>query len=186
MILLLAACGGPPSSGAAPVGPAPVTVTQVLPLDQLYVLEMGGVPPIDTVVTFATGTERTVIVRHAPPDNNVFIVLNLPAATFSGDSTRDSIMIRVRPQPGVYGVEIECNSDIGRGATITFKYPVHFLAPQDALQRYGSALFYERALSVARRRPDGQYDLLASSRPATDNLTAPLGPAGVYLAAAPR
>lgn len=59
-------------------------------------------------------------------------------------------------------------------------------SPRDAVQRYGTALAYERALVVARKRPDGQYDLLASTRPATDNLAAPLGGAGVYLAAAPR
>jgi hypothetical protein len=185
-MIVLAACGGPPRGAAAPAGPAPATVTQVLPLDRLYVLEMGGAPPVDTAVTFANGTARTVIVRHAPPDNNVFVVVTLPAETFSADSMRDSVTITVRPQPGVYGVAIDCNAAIGRGATITFKYPVHFLAPRDALQHYGSALAYERALSVARKRTDGQYDLLASSRPATDNLAAPLGTAGVYLAAAPR
>ena len=186
MLILMAACGGPPRGAAAPAGPAPATVTQVLPLDHLYVLEMGGAPPADTAVTFANGAARTVIVRHAPPDNNVFVVLTLPAGAFTADSGRDSITITVRPQPGVYGVTIDCDAAIGRGATITFKYPVHFLAPRDALQRYGSVLAYERALAVARQRPDGKYDLLASTRPATDNLAAPLGRAGVYLAAAPR
>jgi len=185
-MILLAACGGPPRGAAAPAGPAPATVVQVLPLDQLYVLEMGGAPAADTSVTVANGTARTVIVRHAPPDNNVFLVLTLPADAFTADSTRDSITNTVRPQPGTYGVAIDFDAPIGRGATITFKYPVHFLAPRDALQRYGSALAYERALAVARRRADGQYVLLASTRPATDNLAAPLGVAGVYLAAAPR
>ncbi|MFI5210456.1 MAG: hypothetical protein ACHQ2E_08430 [Gemmatimonadales bacterium] len=186
VLILLAACGGPPRGAAAPSGPAPVTVTSVLPLDRLYVLEMSGAPPADTVVAFANGTSRTVIVRHAPPDNNVFLVITLPAGSFTADSTLDSIRIRIRPQPGRYGVAIDCNAAIGLGATITFKYPVHFLAPRDALQRYGTVLAYERALAVARQRPDGQYDLLASTRPATDNLAAPLGGAGVYLAAAPR
>jgi len=186
VLILLAACGGPPRGAAAPAGPAPVTVTAVLPLDRLYVLEMSGAPPADTVVTFANGTSRTVIVRHAPPDNNVFVVVSLPAGTFAADSALDSIRIGIRPQPGTYAVAIDCNAAIGLGATITFKYPVHFLPPRDALQRYGNALAYERALAVARKRPDGQYDLLASSRPATDNLAAPLGGAGVYLAAAPR
>jgi hypothetical protein len=186
MMILLAACGGPPRGSAAPAGPAPVTVTQVLPLDRLYVLEMSGAPPADTTVTFASGTARTVIVRHAPPDNNVFVVVTLPPDTTATDSTRDSTRITIRPQPGVYGVAIDCDAPIGRGATITFKYPVHFLAPRDAQQRYGSVLAYEQALAVARRRDDGRYDLLGSTRPATDNLAAPLGGAGVYLAAAPR
>jgi hypothetical protein len=186
VMILVAACGGPPRGAAAPAGPAPATVTQVLPPDRLYVLEMGGAPAGDTSVTFANGTARIVIVRHAPPDNNVFVVISLPVDAFTADSTRDSITITVRPQPGVYGVAIDCDASIGRGATITFKYPVHFLAPRDALQRYGTALAYERALAVARKRGDGQFDLLASTRPATDNLAAPLGGPGVYLAAAPR
>jgi hypothetical protein len=147
---------------------------------------MGGVPPEDTVVTFRTGATRRVILRHAPPDNTVFVELIFNAETFAAPGTPESVTVSVHPRPGVYGVDVTTTLPPGPGAFIRFRYPVHFAAPQAAIARYGSAVRVELALSVAMRLPSGSYGLLPSERPASDNLQAPLGGTGTYLVVARR
>lgn len=126
-----------------------------------------------------------MLLRHAPPDNTVFAELSLPAQLFPAGSV-DSIRLRVEARPGVYGVTITCTPAFPEGAVLTFKYPVHFAAPQDARQKYGNAAQFERALGIGVREADGRYRLLPSSRPAADNLSATIPGPGVYLVAAPR
>jgi hypothetical protein len=183
---MLPGCGGGSGSAAAPVGPDPVQVTQVVPLSSLYLLELAGPPPVDTSVTLRPGIARTVIVRHAPPDNNTFAEVSFPATVFAGDSVRDSVRVTLTGRPGVYGLTVGADVPIGPGARITFKYPVHFQAPQAATGRYGTALAFEQALVVAAEQADGRYGLLVSTRPASDNLSAPIPHAGTYFAAALR
>jgi hypothetical protein len=183
---MLPGCGGGSGSAAAPVGPDPVQVTQVVPLSSLYLLELAGPPPVDTSVTLRPGIARTVIVRHAPPDNNTFAEVSFPATVFAGDSVRDSVRVTLTGRPGVYGLTVGADVPIGPGARITFKYPVHFQAPQAATGRYGTALAFEQALVVAAEQADGRYGLLVSTRPASDNLSAPVPHAGTYFAAALR
>jgi hypothetical protein len=158
----------------------------VLPLERLFVLEATGVPPEDTVVTFATGADRRIVLRHSAPDNTTFLELWFPATTFAEPGTPDSVTVTVHPRPGVYGAEVTSTLPLGPGALIRFKYPVHFAAPVAALRRYGGATQVERALSVATLLPGGSWGLLSSERPASDNLQAPLPASGIYLVVAPR
>jgi len=186
VLLTIAGCGGGSKSAAVPSGPPPVQVIQVSALTDLYLLELNGAPPLDTAFALKPGVARTVIVRHAPPDNNTFAELQFPVSVFGTDSTADSVHLSVKARPGVYGLTLESDRPLGPGARITFKYPVHFQAPQAATGRYGNALAFERALMVGVEQEDGRFGLLASTRPASDNLSAPMPRAGTYLAAAPR
>jgi hypothetical protein len=157
-----------------------------MPLSQLYVLEMGGVPPEDTTVVFARGEPRKIILRHGAPDNTVFAELLFPAESLGDQKRPDSIWVTIHPRPGVYGVDVTSSTPPGPGALIRFKYPIHFAAPQAALTRYGGTVRLERALVIATRQENGSYGLLASERPASDNLQAPFGGTGTYLVVAPK
>ncbi len=181
--LLAAACHHPTPPSPSPGATAGPVTTQVLPLDQLYLLEVTGVPPGDTALSIKAGAARTVILRHGAPDNNDFAELEFPATVFAG---RDSVHIEVHPRPGIYGVDFSCDAPLGAGARIRFEYPVHFSAPLGAQQRYGGPVLFERVLAIAQLREDGRYALLASSRPTADNLEAPLSAAGTYIVAAPK
>lgn len=173
---------------ADPSAPPPPTGPRILPVDQLYVLEASGTPPADTTLAFPAGTARTVILRHGAPDNTAFAQVTFPAAAFAQGAGTDSVHVSLRPRPGIYGLEFECDRPLAPkgGARLVFKYPVHFSAPVGAQQRYGSAVAFERALAVAQLTSDGRYNLLPSARPATDNLEAPLSGPGTYVVAAPR
>jgi hypothetical protein len=183
LLLLLGCRGRPVVQGAAPEVEPTANVT--LPLNQLYVLEAWGAPPLDTVVAFAPGATRTVLLRHAPPDNTIFAELVLPSSLFP-EGSGDSIRLRLEPRPGLYGVTITGTPAFARGAILTFKYPVHFAAPQEASQKYGNPAQFERALGIGVREGDGRFHLLPSTRPAADNLTATIPGPGEYLVAAPR
>jgi hypothetical protein len=150
------------------------------------VLEQAGVPPEDTVVTFRAGEPRTIVLRHAPPDNTVFVELVFPAKAFGDSGRSDSVRVTVHPRPGLYAVDVASSMLPAPGAVIRFKYPVHFSAPLGALTRYGSATRYERQLTIAALVDSTNYALLRSTRPASDNLAAPLDRPGTYLVAAPR
>jgi len=181
-LLLLAACG----SGRTRPGTATDGAGQArdLPLDQLHLLEMSGVPPEDTTVTFRTGASRRIILRHGPPDNTVFVELHFPAETFP--EAPESVTVTVHPRPGIYGVDVTITSPPEAGGTIRFKYPVHFSAPLAGIARYGSVLQFERALVIAALKEARLYTLLPSTRPASDNLEALMAGSGTYLVAAPR
>ena len=98
----------------------------------------------------------------------------------------DSVTVVVRPRPGIYGLDIASTVIPRAGATIRFKYPVHFSPPVEALRRYGSASRYEHAMAIAVLTDGANYALLPSRRPALDNLESALPGPGTYLAAAPR
>lgn len=184
--MLVAGCGGGTQSAAAPGAASPVKVTQVLPAQQLLILEVRGSAPVDTSVAITPGEARLVIVRHAAPDNNVFAELAFAASVFAADSGQEPIVVTIKARPGVYGLTVGCDHKFGQGARLTFKYPVHFQAPAPALARYGSAQGYERALMVAIEQDGGNFGLLESTRPSTDNLSAPMPRPGTYLVAAPQ
>lgn len=181
-LLLLFGCGG---GQVTPVSSPEGGKARDLPLDQLYVLEMRGVPPEDTSVTFATGELRKIILRHGPPDNTVFVELDYPPEAF-GDTTGDSVTVTLHPRPGIYGVDVTSNFLPEKGAVIRFKYPVHFSAPLAGVERYGTSTQFERALAIAVRKEARIFTLMPSGRPASDNLEAPLTVSGTYLVAAPR
>jgi hypothetical protein len=181
----LAGCGR--AAGTTAGTPDPASPVRVLPIDQLFVLEMAGIPPEDTVATIPTGQARTVILRHGSPDNTTFVEVRFAADAFDGPARPDSVTVTVHPRPGVYGVDLALSAEPVRGASIRFKYPIHFSAPLAALNKYGGTSRYEMALQVVRQMgAGGGYGLLPSDRPSSDNLRAGLPGSGVYLLAAPR
>jgi hypothetical protein len=184
LLAALAGCGR--ATGTASTAPGPEAPLRVLSLEQLFVLEMAGIPPEDTVVTLATGLARTVILRHGAPDNTTFVELHFDADAFDGPGRPDSITVTLQPRPGVYGVNVAFSTEPVRGASIRFKYPIHFSAPIAALGKYAGTARYEQALQVVRRMSGSGYGLLASDRPSSDNLRSALPGSGVYLVAAPR
>jgi hypothetical protein len=177
--------------GRVTPAPAPAAggiegATQVLPLSALYVLEMAGIPPEDTMVTFPAGQRRTIVLRHGPPDNTVFAEVSVPDTAFLGPDAPDSVTVVVRPRPGLYALDLASTALPRGGLTLRFKYPVHFAAPLAAIQRYGSTARYERALAIGALVDGANYALLASTRPASDNLEARIPGPGTYVVAAPR
>ena len=156
-----------------------------LPVDRLYVLEMWGAPPPDTTVAFRPGRARTVVLRHGPPDNTVFVELAFPADLFA-DSTGDSVRLAIQLRPGAYGLTVTTSKSFAGGATLRFKYPVHFAAPAEARQKYGNTVYFEQALRIGHQQDDGQFKLLPSARPASDNLQAEMPGPGTYIVAAPK
>lgn len=183
ILALLGACGGPPRPAAAP---DPRIPTQVLPASRLYFLEMSGIPPEDSVVTFPVGERRVIILRHGAPDNTVFAELTFPDSVFRTEGAPDSVTVVLRPRPGLYAIDLAMTVIPGRGATIRFKYPVHFSAPRDAVARYGGTGRFEQALAVGMLADGTNYALLPSRRPASDNLESALPGPGTYVVAAPR
>ncbi|MEO8295008.1 MAG: hypothetical protein ABI613_05775 [Gemmatimonadota bacterium] len=177
-------CSGRPAvqgANADPVQASNIT----LPAAQLYVLETWGTPPEDTTLVFSTRGARTVVLRHAPPDNTVFAELEIPMAALP-DSSADSVHLSIAIRPGLYGVTVTSTPAFKPGAVLRFKYAVHFAAPVAASQKYGNPALFERALAVAVEQKDGQFKLLPSTRPAADNLAATIPGPGVYMVAAPR
>ena len=182
--LLLAACGRAPSTPAT--APDPRVPREILPASRLFVLEMSGIPPEDSIVTFPVTQPRVIILRHGAPDNTVFAELSFPDSVFWTDGGPDSVTVVVAPRPGVYALDLAMTIVPERGATIRFKYPVHFTASLDAVERYGTAGRFERALSVGMLADGTNYALLISLRPASDNLESALPGPGTYVVAAPR
>jgi len=177
------ACGRAAAPATPETGSFPAAA---LPLAEVYVLEMTGIPAGDTAVTFAAGNPRTIILRHGEPDDAPFAEIVFPAAAFPEPDSPDSVTVTVRPRAGVYGVDIAASVPFGPGGIIRFKYPVHFAAPVEAIARYGSRARFERALTLAYLREDGKWQLLESERPGPDNLQARLQGEGSYLVVATR
>ncbi|HEU4699034.1 MAG TPA: hypothetical protein VFS40_07640 [Gemmatimonadales bacterium] len=179
-----AACGGGPlrrPAAPAPAGP------RIVPLAELLVLQASGAPPRDTSVTFVQGQRRVILLQHASPDDVPFGELEFPSRAFPDSGA--PVTVTVRPEPGAYALSV--TSDVpwraGLGTpTVRFSWPVHFVAPPAARERYADAAAYARALVVGHPRADGAVVLLPSMRPALDNLQAPMPEPGRYLVAAPR
>jgi hypothetical protein len=145
-------------------------------------LGRSGLTPMDTTLTIASNVGRVVVLRHPPPDNAIFAMLDIP-----GDSAAtDSIRIELLPVPGSYGVNIQATPRLPVGMRLTFSYAVHFQAPSDAITGYISATRYEQALGVGRVEPDNRLRFVAGDRPAADMLRVPVTGAGVYHVAAPK
>lgn len=177
------ACGG--RAGGTGESPGPAAQRRVIPFADAIVLETAGPQPADTTVTFLTGRPRVIILRHGFPENVVFAELDFPAGSFAADSGRE-VRVEVRPQPGVYGLDVATSLPLAEGASVTFKYARYFAAPVRARTTYGSDGAFERALAVGQLRSENLLALLPSTRPASDVLRAPLPQAGRYFVAAPR
>lgn len=185
MAVLATACGPPPGipPGTAP-GAAQPKVLPPRPLAEVYVLEASGAQPEDTVVTVPSDSSRTVVVQRSAPDFGIFAQLNFPVKSLS--SPGGTAKLAISPRPSLYGLDLVVEGTIGAGATIVFSYGAHFVAPAGARQRYGSNLAFEKELAIGRLSDSGQVVFLATSRPGSDMLSAPLPGPGRYLVAAPR
>lgn len=179
----LAACRGRPTVQGTAEPAANPEVT--LPPDRLFLLETWGAPPSDTTVSLAPAKQRSIVLRHGPPDNTVFAELILPAGALP-DSSGPGYTVTLAPRPGTYGITITTTPAFKDGATLRFEYPVHFSAPAAAVAKYGNTARYEAALSIGYQEQDGRFHLLPSTRPAADVLQAMIPGPGVYLVAAPR
>jgi hypothetical protein len=181
-VLALTACGGARSSTGLGGDAVVLASLPPQPLDRVLLLEQSGASPADTVVSFPASHGRTIVMRHAPPDNAIFALIAIPA-----DSTAsDTIRVELTPLPGRYAVRVAASPRLPSGAKLTFSYAIHFRAPEGATARYGTVSRYARALGVGRFLDDEQFGFLAESRPATDMLRIELGEPGDFAVAAPR
>ncbi len=154
-----------------------------MPLAAVYQLESTGAPPPDTTVLTPAGVARTIVLRHAPPDNVVFASIAFDSSAFQTSAGRQ-VEVQVTPRPGAYGLTVRSSAPFS-AARLTFAYPVHFFAPRGAREQYGSDLQVERALAIAQL--DGlAVTFLASVRPSTDHISTIIPGPGTYLVAVPR
>ncbi len=185
LVLLVAACRAAAlpvvtTAGAPVLVPAGPVAVRVAPKGESAPVEVGGVTPNDTVVLVRRGVGRVVILRHGPPDRTDFAELTLPATVFA-KATHDSILVTIKPRPGVYGVELSADSDWGPGTALTFKYAIHFYPPADALQRYATLTEVDRRLTLARRERNGDLTIYLTSHPAPDVVKAFIPGEGAYV-----
>jgi hypothetical protein len=126
-----------------------------------------------------------MIVLYHAGESIAFAQLTFEASAF-GDSGQ-TVQVDVRPRPGIYGLDLTTSLPFRGGqAAVTFVYGRYFSAPVRARQVYGSDVATERALAVGRLLSESQVELLPSTRPAPDNLSAPLVAPGSYIVAAPQ
>lgn len=181
--VFLAACGG---TAVTPLMDPTVTpLSPPLPLGQVFILESWGTAPNDTVVSWLAADRRVIVLRRAPPDNNLFGRIVFPAGSVT-PRRGDSATVRVSMAPGLYGVDVMTEDEVKPGVQIVFSYAIHFTAPAAARQIYGSEIRFERFLGVGRLEADSTLVFLDSYRPGSDLLTSSLPGAGRYLVAAPR
>ncbi len=186
-VALLLACG--PPHGAAPGGATAATAPPPLPprpIADVFVLEAGGAEPEDTVVTVTPGSRRVVVLRRSAPDYGLFATLEFAGPSLSASGGGGTVRLTIHPTPGVYGLDLAVEGTVGDSARIVFSYGVHFVAPEGARQRYGSNLAFEKELAIGRLSDSGTVVFLATLRPGSDMLSAPLPGPGRYLVAAPR
>jgi hypothetical protein len=128
-----------------------------------------------------------VVVRRSGPDYGIFARLEFPVGVLGAAAAGNTAQLTIRPRPGLYSLDFGVLGTIlGGGATITFSYGAHFVAPAGARARYGSDLAFEKELAIGRLAEDGRVIFLPTSRPGSDMLTAELSGPGRYLVAAPR
>jgi hypothetical protein len=182
LCLAAAACGGSRSPGDGKA--APPARVRSFPLAEAIVLETSGAQPRDTSVSFVAGEPRVIVLRHGPPESDVFAELVFPPPAFA-ERGRE-VRVDVRARPGAYSLDVVTSLPLRDSAAVVFQYPKFFAAPAKARAVYGSVVAYERALAVGRVMPGGILALLPSTRPFPDLLRAPLPAAGTYLVAAPQ
>lgn len=176
--MLLAACAPAPRFGGANGPDAARTLASgpPVPLEQLWLIERAGPSPHDTVVTFPTADGRVIVLRHPAPDNATFAVITVPPDS----SARGTTTLTLLPSPGRYGLTITAAPALPARATLRFSYAAHFVAPPEALTRYGSLARVEQALGLGHlARPD-HLTFVAATRPAADMLLAPLVAEGTW------
>ena len=185
LVAALAGCAPPHPSAPGPATPEPKALPP-RPLDQVFVLEAAGSQPDDTVLQLTPGTHRVIVLRRESPDFGLFARIELGDSTLKPAGSGTSVALTLHPRPGEFGVELESPGRLGKGGTILFSYGAHFVAPAGARERYGSDIYFERALAIGRLESNGQVVFLPTLRPGSDMLSAPLDGPGRYVVAAPR
>lgn len=183
----LLACGGRSPDLDAP-GPAARPLPPATTLDQVHVLESWGVPAEDTTVTFNAMEPRVILVRRSEPDNSVFAEVRISAGAITPPAGRLETTVTLQPRPGIFGLELalEPGAQMTGQVELMFSYAVHFVMPEAARQRYGTAIAFERELFVAELQGGGEVSFLSSRRPASDLMAATIAAPGTYIVAAPR
>jgi hypothetical protein len=154
-------------------------------VDKVWLLEASGTAVRDTSVTFAAAAGRTIMLRHAEPDDAIFAVLTFPATKDSLRS-RDSVHVMIHPLPGHYAFALATSDKLGPGAQATFYYAMHFQTPSDAVSKYPSPGRFEAALAPATIGADNKVVFLVGNRPAADAIRLAVTAAGTYALAALR
>lgn len=142
-------------------------------------------PVGDTSVTFAAKSGRTVVMRHAAPDDAIFVIVQFPASADTAHA-RDSLHVTIHPTPGKYGFSIASADKLTTGTTATFSYAMHFRTPGEAAVTNPGPGRFEQLLVPALLTSDNKVQFLQGERPAADMLRFPIAAAGTYAAAAPR
>jgi hypothetical protein len=184
-IALTLACAAPrPAITVKPTDTTTGDPTRTYSLSQVFLLHVDSLSPEDTVVKVRRGQPRVIAIRHPQPDELAFADLALPAQAF--DSTvGDSVTVSVHIRPGLYGLDLTTSAPLKQG-TLTFKYPVHFAAPEEARAAFGSDVAFEHVLAIGKLGPNETIVFQRSSRPASDNLSTALTSAGSYVVGAPK
>ena len=185
MLGLGAACHGSRADLSATPASATIAPAAATTLDKVWLLEASGAPVPDTSVTFAATTGRTIVLRHAPPDDAIFLILDFPAATDTMHA-RDSVHVRVHPVAGKYAFELVTTDKLPGNASATFSYAVHFRAPAGASVKYPSAGKFEQALAPAELGAANKVQFIGGVRPAADVVRFPVAAAGSYALVAAR
>ena len=167
----------------APQSPLIPPAPRQVPLSRVIALETSGPPPPDTSVTFTAGSPRTIVLYHGG-EHITFASLRFEAGAFADSG--QAVRVDVKPRPGIYGLDVAISLPLKENqAAVVFEYSRYFSAPARARQVFGSDVAFDRALAVGQLLPDGQVELVPSTRPAADNLRAALPAAGSYLVGAP-
>ena len=134
---------------------------------------------------YVATTGRTIVLRHAPPDDAIFLILDFPAATDTMHA-RDSVHVRVHPVAGTYAFELVTTDKLPGNSSATFSYAVHFRAPAGASVKYPSAGKFEQALAPAELGAANKVQFIGGVRPAADVVRFPVAAAGSYALVAAR
>ena len=127
-----------------------------------------------------------VVLRRSAPDFGLFARVERGDSTLTAPAGAPDAGLTLRPRPGEIGLELEVRGKLREGGSILFSYGSHFVAPAGARERYGSDIFFERELAIARLDSTGTVVFLPTRRPGSDMLQAALAGPGRYLVAAPR
>jgi hypothetical protein len=179
------ACHGNRVDVSTGTASATITVAPATTLDKVWQLEASGAPVPDTSVTFAAKSGRTIVLRHAHPDDAIFLILDFPPST---DTSRagDSLHIRVQPVAGKYAFVLATPDKFAPAAQATFSYALHFRAPTEASAKYPSTGALEQALAPALLGAASKVQFVGGTRPAADVVRFPVAAAGSYGLVAPR
>ncbi len=184
-MLLIGACsrntfGAPAVDRAATIRSGPP-----IPVAQAWLLDQSGPSATDTTVRFDPATPRTVLLRHGPPDNAVYVIVEIPAGAVApaGDG---SASITIEPEPGRYAIRISTSGALTAPLSLTFSYATHFQAPSDAMARYPSPTRFDQAMGVGVLEGGDLIRFLPTTRPAADMMQFSTSTPGTYVLAAPR